>query len=216
LAGYPFVFHLGDNIFPDGIKKLVDYFVKNKPNGLLPVVHHQDNLRMGVPLFNKAGKLIKYVEKPKSAPHDLAVPGLYFADNNFFKSFKGKDAVKPSARGEWEIPDPFQWMIDHGLKVETMKIDGLWLDPGKFDDWLSTNQTLLDLNTKLDINSKVDKNSKIEGRVKIGRHCIIKNSVIRGPVNITDNVTAINSFIGPYTSIASGCTIESCNNQNCE
>lgn len=214
LDGESFVFHLGDNIFTEGIKNLVDYFVKHKPNGLLPVVHHPDNLRMGVPIFDKKGKLIKYVEKPKIAPHDLAVPGLYFADQNFFKAFKGQDAVHPSARGEWEIPDPFQWMIDHHYNVETMEIKSKWLDPGKFDDWLVANQTLLDINTKSDLGSRPDSQTKIEGRVRIGKNCQIINSIIRGPVDIADKVQIINSFIGPYTSIASECIVDSCNVQN--
>lgn len=214
LEGESFVLHLGDNIFTEGIKDLVNYFIKHKPNGLLPVVHHPDNLRMGVPIFDKKGNLIKYVEKPKTAPHDLAVPGLYFADHNFFKAFSGRDSVKPSARGEWEVPDPFQWLLDHRFKVETMEIKSKWLDPGKFDDWITSNRYLLDINTQLSVKSKISLGSKIEGRVVIGKNCQIINSTIRGPVNIADNTKIVDSFIGPYTSIDNGCNLVGCNIQN--
>ena len=117
LNGEEFLFHLGDNIFTEGIVELYKYFLKEKPNGLVAMVHHPENWRLGVPYFDKKGKVIKIVEKPKNPPHDFAMPGIYFADSNFFKAFNGKDAVRPSVRGEWEIPDPFTWMIKHGYKV---------------------------------------------------------------------------------------------------
>src|SRR5690606_40344337 len=81
LRGDSFVFHLGDNIFADGIKEASDYFLKNKPNGLVTMVHHTENKRMGVPYFTKEGRLKKYIEKPINPPHDFAVPGVYFGDS---------------------------------------------------------------------------------------------------------------------------------------
>jgi glucose-1-phosphate thymidylyltransferase len=162
---------------------------------------------MGVPYFDEHGVMIKYVEKPQDPPHDFAVPGVYFGDNNFFKCFKGKDRLKPSPRGEYEIPDAFQWMIDHGYKVEVVEYKGKWLDPGKFDDWLETNQYLLDKNVQSYHESQPGEGSKIEGRVNIGENTTIINSTIRGPVSIGDNVTIKNSFIGPYTSIYHNCHI---------
>lgn len=214
VGGESFVFHLGDNIFTGGIAKLVNHFLTNHSNGLLATIHHSQNTRLGVPYYDKKGKLIKLVEKPKHPPNDLAISGVYLADSNFFKCFKGKDKLKPSARGEFEIPDAFQWLIDHGYRVETVALEGSWLDPGKVDDWLETNQVLLDLNTKLLIESGVDRISRIEGRVKISKGCTIVNSLIRGPVNIADNVLIKDSFIGPYTSIDSNSSIVNCHIQN--
>ncbi len=213
LDGSSFVFHLGDNIFSEGIKKELDYFLNHKSNGLLTLIHHPENNRMGVPYYDKKGKLIKLVEKPQNPPHDLGIVGLYFADHCFFEMFKGRDRLKPSVRGEYEIPDAYQWLIDHGYKIEAKTYDGKWLDPGKISDWLETNQYLLDANTQPSINSKTS-NTKIEGRVYIGKNCTIEDSVIRGPINIADRVVVKNSFIGPFTSIDSGSEIISCNLQN--
>lgn len=206
LAGDSFVFHLGDNIFTEGIKNMVDYFHKNKPNGLLPMLHHHENKRLGVPYFDKDNRLVKYVEKPENPPHDFAVPGVYLADNNFFKAFKGKDQIKPSARGEYEIPTPFQWMVDHHLRVDVIEYKGKWLDPGKFDDWIETNEYILDNNLETKIESDT-KDTSIEGRVSIGKDCEIVNSKIRGPVIIGDKVKIIDSYVGPYSSISNGSEI---------
>jgi glucose-1-phosphate thymidylyltransferase len=214
LAGDSFVFHLGDNIFTEGINELVDYFVKEKPNGLVTMVRHPENWRMGVPYFDKNGKLKKYIEKPTKPPHDFAVPGLYFADHNFFKAFKGKDAVKPSKRGEYEIPDPFQWMINNKFNVQVKEYKGKWLDPGKFGDWIESNQYILDHHFQNGIKSKLEKSTRVEGRVRVGKKCRIKNSEIRGPVAIGDNVTIINSYIGPFASVSAGCTIENSHIEN--
>jgi len=191
-----FVMHLGDNIFYGGIKDLVDYFRKTDVNGLLIIIHHPENIRMGVPYFNKKGQLIKLIEKPKRPPHDWAIPGLYFADHHIFECFSGRQAIKPSGRGEYEIPTAFQWLIDHKYKVETMEFKGVWRDPGKFDDWIDTNLFLLDRDLKGGSETKLKKDVKIEGRIKIGRGCKISNSHLRGPSIIGDRVFIQNSFIG--------------------
>lgn len=84
VKGDSFVLHLGDNIFVEGINDAFEYFEKNKPNGLVTMLHHPDNRRLGVPYFDENGRLLKYVEKPENPLHDFAIPGLYFADSNFF------------------------------------------------------------------------------------------------------------------------------------
>ena len=207
INGDSFVFHLGDNIFVSGIKEQVDYFEKEKPNGLITMIHHQENRRMGVPFFNKTGRLIKYVEKPENPPHDFAVPGVYFADNNFFKCFKGANKIKPSERGEYEIPVAFQWMIDNGFRVDVVEYKGKWLDPGKFDDWIEANKYILENKLQANIECKIDDSSKIDGKVALGKNCTIINSRIHGPAILGDHVTITNSTVGPLTSIADNCEI---------
>jgi len=207
VGGDSFVFHLGDNMFVDGIKEQVEYFQKEKPNGLVTMIHHKENRRMGVPYFNDEGRLIKYVEKPENPPHDFAVPGVYFGDSNFYKCFKGPNRIKPSERGEYEIPTAFQWLIDNGFRVDVMEYKGKWLDPGKFDDWILANQYILENKLKEVSSSKVDPSSKIEGKVSIGQDCMIINSKIVGPSVIGDNVTITDSQVGPLTSVADGCEI---------
>ncbi len=212
--GDSFVLHLGDNIFTEGIRKAIVYFEKEQPNGLVMMVHHPENVRLGVPYFDEHGRLIKYVEKPTHPPHDFAIPGLYLMDSNGFNPFKGEDAMQPSGRGEYEIPDAYQWLIDHGYRVDVIEYEGKWLDPGKFNDWLETNQYLLDTQTTATISGVLDSTVSVQGRVTVGKNCIITNTVIRGPVNIGNNVIIENSFIGPYTSIYHGCTVKGCRIDN--
>ncbi len=214
MQGEPFVYHLGDNIFTKGIKMLADRFVSTKTNALLSVIHHPENFRMGVPYFDQEGKLIKYVEKPKNPPHDYAIPGVYFFDHQVFACFKGRDKIKPSARGELEIVSPFNWLIEHGYRVETMEYPHKWLDPGKFDDWLDTNRCLLDMNIPENHYPKLGRDVKLEGRVEVGENSEIKNSLIRGPVSLGKGVVIRDSYVGPYTSIANNCQILSARVEN--
>ncbi len=207
LKGDSFVFHLGDNMFVDGISEQVKYFEVNKPDGLVTMIHHKENKRMGVPYFDDNGRLIKYVEKPENPPHDFAVPGVYFGNSNFFKCFKGEKAISPSERGEYEIPAAFQWLIDNGFRVDVVEYKGKWLDPGKFDDWLEANQYMLENKLEQDLECKIDGSSKIEGKVALGKGCTVVNSKIYGPTIVGDNVTITNSAVGPLTSIADDCEI---------
>ena len=215
IAGESFVFHLGDNIFVDGIKSEMDYFNSKKPNGLVTMLHHLENRRMGVPYFDEKGRLLKYVEKPENPPHDFAIPGLYFADANFFNCFKGANRIKPSARGEYEIPDAFQWMIDQKLRVDVIEYKGVWLDPGKFDDWLEANRFLLDKELKEKMESVLGEGSTLEGKVSIGKNCKIINSKIKGPVIIGDNVALEGSVINPHASVSDNCIIRNSSVSDC-
>lgn len=207
LKGEPFVLHLGDNIFVDGIKNLVDHFEKEKPKGLVAMVHHKENTRLGVPYFDKNGHLVKYVEKPPNPPHDFAIPGLYFFDSTVFKCFQGKDQIQPSPRGEYEISAPFQWLIDHNFRVDVLEYKGVWLDPGKFDDWLEANKFILKERLEDKRESKVDDSTRISGTVSLGQNIEIINSKIEGPVIIGDNVRIFDSEIKQFTSIDNGCEI---------
>jgi len=215
LKGDLFLLHLGDNIFTEGIKEQVKYFLDKKPNGMVTMLKFKDNFRLGVPVFNKKGELVDYLEKPQKPPNQYAIPGLYFFDNNVFKCFSGKDKITPSERGELEIRAPYMWLIKHGYKVEVQEYKGKWLDPGKFDDWIYSNQYLLDKTLESKIESKIDEDSDISGRIYMGEGCTIRNSEIRGPVSIKNNTSIIDSYIGPYTSIDEGCLIEGSRIENC-
>lgn len=208
INGDSFVMHLGDNMFVDGIKEFVDHFESKKPDGLVAMVHHEENTRLGVPYFDDQGRLVKYVEKPENPPHDFAIPGLYFFSAEVFECFKGEGAIQPSARGEYEISAPFQWLIDHNKRVDVLEYKGVWLDPGKFDDWLEANRYILDNKLEEVRDSELSEGSSAEGKVTIGKNCRIENSQIQGPVIIGRNVHIINSVIRPHAALADGCVIE--------
>jgi len=196
-----FVYHLGDNIFRSGIEKPLKKFLDSGANGLLTILKHNENWRLGVPYFDKKGKLIDLKEKPKNPPHKYAIPGIYFADSHIFECFEGKDRLKPSARGELEIPDAYKWLLDHGYYIETCKITGWWKDPGQMKDLIDVNRIVLDEFNGEIIEGKVDGASDIVGDVKIEKGTKVIKSKIRGPVVIGKNCIVENSFIGPYTSI---------------
>lgn len=209
LAGEPFVYHLGDNIFTQGIMRPFKRFQKNKPDALLTMVEHEENFRMGVPFFDEEGNLLKVIEKPERPPNNFGVPGLYFFSSNVFKAFRGKDAIKPSARGELEVTELYSYLLSHGYQVETEQVDGRWMDPGKFDDMLEANQVMLETEVKNQNLGKIDRHTSIEGQVDIGKATRVKNSQITGPVSIAAGCLIEDCQIGPNVSIAYNCKLQS-------
>jgi len=201
IDGDSFVYHLGDNIFTQGIKRPFQKFKDSKADAMLTMIEHHENYRLGVPFFDEDNNLVQVVEKPESPPNRFGIPGLYMFGPKVFEAFKGKDAIKPSARGELEIVDLYNYMLKKGYKVEVAELEGEWRDPGKFDDSLETNRLLMDLNKRTEIKGKVDKDSKLADGVVLGKGSKVINSHIVGPVVIGENVEIRNSYIGPYTAI---------------
>lgn len=208
IDGDDFVYHLGDNIFTKGIKKPYDQFKKSGADAVLTVLEHEENYRLGVPFFDDNGKLIKVVEKPETPPNRFGVPGLYMFTSKVFNAFKGDDAIQPSPRGELEITDLYNYMLEHGYDVQVAELEGEWRDPGKFDNFLETNKLILEGITDHKIMGEVDKESKLSDGVTVGEGSKIINSQIIGPVVIGKNVSVRNSYIGPFSSIGDGCEIE--------
>jgi glucose-1-phosphate thymidylyltransferase len=118
------------------------------------------------------------------------------------------DQIKPSWRGEFEITDAIQRLLDMHKNVRSYVLQGWWLDTGKKDDLLEANRTILDENLKRNIKGEVSASSRIIGRVEVNEGAIIENSLIRGPVSIDTQCRIVNSFVGPYTSIGPGTVIE--------
>ena len=203
LGSEPFVFYLGDNIIVGGIKRFISEFNTNKSNCHLVLAKVSDPERFGVPEI-KDNRIVRIDEKPKKPRSDYAVTGIYIYDSSIFKAV---NSIKPSARGELEISDAHQYLIDKGLTITYSEITGWWKDTGKPNDLLEANRLVLDnINTK--ITGNVDKESQISGRVIIEAGCEIQNSNIRGPVIIGAGTKIINAYIGPYTSIERNCTIK--------
>jgi glucose-1-phosphate thymidylyltransferase len=214
IKGDKFVFHLGDNIFVDGIDDLVDRFEKGDANALVTMMKVKDNRRLGVPFFDDQGNFKEYVEKPENPPNNFGIPGLYFFDGHVFEAFNGDDAIAPSARGELEVGSLYNWLMAHDYKVDALEYKGKWLDPGKFGDWLESNQYILDTVVESKSETELDEGVVLENRVEVGKNCDIFNSHIRGPVRIADNVKIHDSYIGPYTAVAENCEITGAHVEN--
>lgn len=201
-----FIFYLGDNILAGSIKKFTERFIKEKPSAQMLLAKVPNPSRFGVPII-KRGKVVGAEEKPKRPKTSYAITGIYLFDHHVFECFSGKDAIKPSERGELEITDVFQYLIDHNYTVITSDVSGWWKDTGRMEALLDANRLVLDRFNGLEIEGKVDKKSKMVGDVKVEKDSKIINTVIRGPVMIGQNVYIKNSYIGPYTSIYHRCRV---------
>lgn len=198
----PFIFYLGDNMLVGGVKTFIDTFKANKSNCHLTLAKVTDPQRFGVPLL-KDGRIISIEEKPSEPKSDFAVSGLYIYDSTIFEAV---NAIEPSARGELEISDAHQYLLDKGYGITYSEITGWWKDTGKPIDLLIANRLVLD-HQEPQILGMVDKQSSISGNVVVGKNSTIQNSVVRGPVIIGENCSIKDSYIGPFTSLDNKCSI---------
>lgn len=191
-----FVFYLGDNMVVGGVKKFVDEFERSGCNCFLTLSKVKDPERFGVPDI-KDGRIIGVEEKPKKPRSNFAVAGIYLYDHKIFEAVHN---LKPSARGELEISDAHQYLIDKGYKVGYTEITGWWKDTGKPADLLEANRLILD-NLTPGVDGEVDALSDVAGKVVIEKGARILNSKVRGPAIIGKECIIENSYIGPFTSI---------------
>lgn len=199
----PFIMFLGDNVLKGGIPEFVQKFKKNKPDALILLTKVPNPQQFGVAEIGGKGEILKLVEKPKHPKSDLALVGVYLFDK---KIFDAVNAIKPSPRGELEITDAIQWLLDKGYPVEHHLVTGWWKDTGKPIDLIEANQLILET-IESDIQGDVDDESKLNGDVVIGKGTKIVESVINGPSVIGENSNIVNSVIGPNASIDSGVTV---------
>lgn len=207
LGNDPFVFYLGDNVVVGGIKRFIDDFEREKSNCHLVLSKVHDPERFGVPDI-KDGKIMGVEEKPKKPKSQYAVTGIYIYDATVFEAVNN---IKPSARGELEISDAHDYLIQNGYKIGYSEITGWWKDTGKPEDLLEANRLTLDRiigDGDPVIDGEVDDDSDIAGKVIIEKGARIINSSIRGPVIIGENTVIENSYIGPFTSIYYDCHIK--------
>jgi len=198
-----FLMYLGDNLLKNGVKRYADKFIQGDYNAFVLLTEVDDPRQFGVAEL-KEGRVVRVVEKPKEPVSNLALIGVYFFDKNVHQAIK---SIKPSGRGELEITDAIQWMIDNGYKVGAEVIKGWWKDTGKPDDILEANRLILEDIMRDISGAKVDEKSQISGRVKIGKGSEIVNSKIVGPVIMGESVRVIDSYIGPFTSLSEGVQI---------
>jgi glucose-1-phosphate thymidylyltransferase len=192
-----FVMCLGDNLIGQGLNLFIQKFQKEQLDALIILKEVENPSSFGIAQVDKNGKIVKLAEKPKEPMGNLAVIGTYFFSNKIHKAIT---RLKPSWRGELEITDAIQEMINMGFKVKAELLKTWWLDTGKKDDILSANAKILDDYIEYDVKGSVT-NSTLEGRVKIESEAKIDGTSVRGPCIIGKNTLIENSFIGPYTSV---------------
>jgi glucose-1-phosphate thymidylyltransferase len=197
-----FVLFLGDNFIRSGIAPLVERFRAGEANTLILLKEVPNPQDFGVAELD-SGRVVRVVEKPRQPKSNLAVIGIYLFDANVFEAV---GRIRPSARGELEITDTIQWLIDAGLDVQAHILADWWIDTGKMEDMLEANRLVLDV-IEPRVLGTVDAPSRVYGKVAIDEGAEVVNSVVRGPVVIGARTRIINSFIGPFTAIDHDCLI---------
>lgn len=203
----PFVMYLGDNLINADLKPWVDAFLAQPDTRASILLKPVDNpSSFGVAELHPDGRVKRLIEKPKDPPSDLALVGVYLFEPKIFDAI---DAIKPSARGELEITDAIQKLIDNDCRVDCQVHEGWWLDTGKKDDLLAANRTILaDWPLSRTCEPAVAEDVVLDGRVVLGQNVTLRGCTLIGPVSLGDNVTIENATIGPYASIGAGSVIE--------
>ncbi len=201
MAGEPFVMYLGDNLIREPLAPLVARFASDAPAAQIFLAHVPHPEQFGVAEL-EGDRVVRLVEKPRQPPSDLALVGVYMFDATVFEAVH---AIRPSARGELEITDAIQWLIDHGHTVRPYVISGWWKDTGKLDDMLEANRIILD--TVVPRMDGVVEASEIHGKVVIEAGAKVVSSTVRGPAIIGKGAVVEHAYIGPFTSIGDGVVI---------
>ena len=202
LGDDPFVMYLGDNLLQGGIDDLVRAFEANDPDALILLTPVPDPEHYGVAELD-GDRVVRLQEKPPQPRTDLALVGVYM-----FKSLihDAARAIEPSARGELEITDAIQHLVDTGRRVEPHVVRGWWKDTGRLEDMLEANRLVLDT-----IEGRVEGElveSQVEGRVVVEAGAKLERSTVRGPAVIGAGAHLIDAYIGPYTAVGEGCIVE--------
>lgn len=205
LGDSSFLLFLGDNLIQEGIKDFVEQFHTLMPEALVLLKEVSDPRAFGVAELDVSGKIVRVIEKPKKPKSNLALVGVYLFTPEINKAIA---QTKPSPRGELEITDAIQKLLEIGGEIKSHTLQGWWLDTGTKEDLLRANQVVLDEFLKHDIKGEVDSLSHIADRVEIKKGARVENSHIRGPVSIAEICLIRNSFIGPFTSIGAGTVVE--------
>ena len=202
LGDHPFVMYLGDNLLKEGISDLVESFRSSEPDALILLTQVPDPEQYGVAEL-EGERVVRLVEKPVEPASDLALVGVYMFTPKVFEAAR---AISPSGRGELEITDAIQHMVDAGLRVEPHIVQGWWKDTGRLDDILEANRLILE-----DIEPSVEGellDSDVVGRVRVAPGARLERSKVRGPAIIGAGAHITDSYIGPYTAIEENVVIE--------
>src|SRR4051812_8500942 len=203
LGGGPVVMYLGDNLRQGGIEDLVAAFRHNGPEALILLTKVPDPQNYGVAELDAGGGVTRLVEKPAQPASDLALVGVYMFTPRIHEAAR---AIQPSGRGELEITDAIQWLVDSEHPVESHIVRGWWKDTGRLADMLEANRLILET-----IEQRVDGelvDSAIEGRVIVEAGAVLERSTVRGPAIIGAGAHLVDAYIGPYTAVGRHCVIE--------
>ncbi|MET9063537.1 glucose-1-phosphate thymidylyltransferase [Streptosporangium sandarakinum] len=198
-----FVMYLGDNFIVGGIDDIVARFARERPDAQIMLTRVGDPRQFGVAELDADGRVVGLEEKPDAPKSDLALVGVYLFTPAIHEAVTG---LKPSWRGELEITDAIQWLIEEGRRVSSTVITGYWKDTGNVTDMLEVNRLVLE-SLEPRVNGRADATSELIGRVAVEEGAVVERSRIVGPAVIGAGTRVVDSYVGPFTSIAAGCLI---------
>jgi glucose-1-phosphate thymidylyltransferase len=202
LGDEPFVLYLGDNLLDGGINHMLEVFNEGAIEACILLTKVSNPSSFGVALKDQTGRITRLVEKPKEFISDLALVGVYLFSPKIHEVIA---TLKPSARGELEITEAIQGLLERGVTVHAEEVRGYWKDTGNAKDLLDANRLVLS-RLRYDVQGTVE-DSEIVGEVQITRGATVRRSRIRGPVSIASGAVVEDSYVGPYTSIGSSAVI---------
>jgi glucose-1-phosphate thymidylyltransferase len=209
LEDSPFLMFLGDNLLRGGVQNLVERFAAGDYAASILLTEVPDPRQFGVAVL-KGERVVQLVEKPQDPPSSWALVGVYCFGPAIHDAIA---QLKPSWRGEYEITDAIQQLIDWDLTVDAARVQGWWKDTGRPEDVLEANRLVLeDLAGRIE--GQVDADSTVTGRVVVGPGARIVRSVVRGPVSIAENALIEDSYIGPYTAVGPQVQVRRCEIEN--
>jgi len=208
----PFVMYLGDNLLKQGAKPLVEIFERKRSDCVIAVAEVKDPSRYGVVVLNRDGTVQKLVEKPRERVSNKALVGVYVFNDKIFDSIR---KIRPSWRGELEITDAIQTLLDSGAKIEVQSVQGWWKDTGRPEDILEANQLVLrDLDPLNE--GRIEDGATVSGDIRIGKNTIVHSrTTVRGPAIVGEHCEiGPDAYIGPYTSIGNDATVRNSEVEN--
>ena len=203
LGDSPFVMYLGDNLLQGGMEELVRDFREHEPEALILLTPVPDPQNYGVAELGSDGGVVRLVEKPAEPPSDLALVGVYMFTPQIHEAAR---AIEPSGRGELEITDAIQWLVDSGRRVEPHVVRGWWKDTGRLDDMLEANRLILDTVVRR-IDGELH-DTQVDGRVVVEAGARLERATVRGPAIIGAGALVRDAYVGPYTAVGRRCVIE--------
>jgi glucose-1-phosphate thymidylyltransferase len=167
VAGEPFLMYLGDNVLLEGVARFVAEFERNRPDAQIFLARVPEPERFGVAVL-EGDRVVRLVEKPTEYVSDLALVGVYLFDDSILEAAA---TLEPSWRGEYEITEAIQWLVDHGKTVRAEMVEGWWKDTGKPDDLLEANRMMLSVRGSFDRGRRRRRATSVEGDRGRGRRC---------------------------------------------
>lgn len=212
VGGDDFVMYLGDNIFRQPIKPLIESFKQGEYAGGIALQRVDNPERFGVADLDEEGNVVQIIEKPDDPPSNVAITGIYVLSPLAFQAI---EEITPSWRNELEITDVFQWLIDHDERIDSHTVKGWWKDTGKPEDIIAANRLILD-DMDTTVRGTIEDGAETMGKIDLHESATVESgAVVRGPVSIeADTTIKDQTYLGPYTSIGPNSTVENTHIEN--